>query len=93
MFHTSMHRLHTGDQLVKYNRGTKVGHMLTLAFERYTAGFCLVSKQQTRSTCIAIQQSGFYGNPLSTYVNILVWKILKTDPFQSIVLFSSPVNT
>ena len=33
-----------GGTLARYSRGTKVEKMLTLAPERYTAGFCMVAK-------------------------------------------------
>ena len=49
LFHKEInhHRLFISNQLNEFrgfSRGTKVEKMLTLAPERYTAGFCMVAK-------------------------------------------------
>ena len=62
--------------------------MLTLAPERYTAGFRMVAKvilwygvsettvKQTRSTCITPEQSTFYGSPARSCQNIIFQNVI-----------------
>ena len=68
------------------SRGTKVGKLLILAPERYTARLSMVTKvfygvsetavEQTRSTCITPEQSDFYGRPARTCENIIFLNVI-----------------